>query len=100
MASAYVQEFAIIDGDTSTTNYDEVVAALGMEAAPDGLIVHTSGFDNEAGVFRIFDVWESQEAWLRFNDQRLIPLIQPMIDSGEAPPTTEYTYELHDVVKG
>ncbi len=33
MAVAYVQEFAIVDGDTSTANYDAVVAALGHEGS-------------------------------------------------------------------
>ena len=42
MAIAYVQEFVIQNGDTSTTNYDAVVAALNLQQAPDGLLVlHT-----------------------------------------------------------
>ena len=61
MAAAFVQEFAIVDGDTSTTNYDAVAGELGR-VAPDGLIVHTAGFDHDRGVFRIVDVWESREA--------------------------------------
>ena len=36
MAVAYVQEFKIDDGDTSTTNYDAVSDALGLTAPPDG----------------------------------------------------------------
>jgi hypothetical protein len=100
MAIAMVQEFPVDPGDTSTTNYDRIKEGLNVEGdPPEGLIVHTAGFTG-TGAFRIFDVWESEEAWLRFNEQRLMPLIQPLIDSGEAPPTTEYTYELHDLVKG
>jgi hypothetical protein len=34
MAIAYVQEFEIKDGDTSTTNYDAVNAALNLQDAP------------------------------------------------------------------
>ena len=60
MGVAYIQEFPIVDGDTSTTNYDAVVEALGLTAAPDGLIAHTAGFDHTDGVFRIFDVWETR----------------------------------------
>ena len=48
--------------NVSTANYDAVVAALDLSVAPAGCIVHTSGFDHEKGVFRIFDVWESREA--------------------------------------
>ena len=36
MAIAYVQEFEIKDGDTSTTNYDAVNAALNLQGAPEG----------------------------------------------------------------
>ena len=61
MAIAYVQEFEIKDGDTSTTNYDAVNAALNLQDAPEGLLIHTAGFDLDAGVFRIFDVWETRE---------------------------------------
>jgi hypothetical protein len=61
VAVAYVQEFEIKDGDTSTTNYDAVNAALNLQGAPEGLLIHTAGFDLDAGVFRIFDVWETRE---------------------------------------
>jgi hypothetical protein len=100
MAIAMVQEFPVDPADRSTANYDGIKEGLNVDAdPPQGLIVHTAGFTG-TGLFRIFDVWESEEAWQRFNQERLMPLVQPMIDSGEAPPTTEYTYELHDVVKG
>ena len=41
MAVAYVQEFEIKDGDTSTTNYDAVIAALGLTGSPAGLLIHS-----------------------------------------------------------
>lgn len=56
MAIAYLQEFKLQSGDTSTTNYDAVNDALNLQAAPDGLLIHTAGFDRDGGVFRIFDV--------------------------------------------
>ena len=83
MAIAYIQEFAIRDGKTSTANYDAVVAALDLQDAPDGLIVHTAGFDLDAGVFRIFDVWESRAQGQRFMDERLNPVIEPMMAGRE-----------------
>ena len=55
MAVAYVQEFPFVD--RSTTNYDFVADKIG-EGPFDGLIVHTAGFDEEAGVFRVLDVWD------------------------------------------
>jgi predicted Zn-dependent protease with MMP-like domain len=80
MAIAYVQEFEIKDGDTSTTNYDAVNAALNLQGAPEGLLIHTAGFDLDAGVFRIFDVWETREHGEKFIEERLGPvaiLIEP-----------------------
>jgi hypothetical protein len=103
MAIAYIQEFAIRDGNTSTANYDAVVAALDLQDAPDGLIVHTAGFDLDAGVFRIFDVWESRAQGQRFMDERLNPVIEPMMAAGNddfAPPTRDGWYELHDALPG
>jgi len=102
MAVAYVQEFAIKDGDTSTTNYDAVNDALDLSNAPQGLIAHTAGFDHDHGVFRIFDVWESREAGQQFIDAKLMPIIERMSSERSAedfaPPTAEYWYELHDTM--
>lgn len=103
MAIAFVQEFSIQDGDTSTTNYDGVVAELGLQGNDvDGLIAHTAGFDHDRSVFRIFDVWESREAGQRFIDERLMPIVERLAaEAGEGnfdPPSVEYWYELRHVV--
>jgi hypothetical protein len=107
VAVAYLQEFEIQGGDTSTTNYDAVVAALDLKDAPDGLLIHTAGFDHDAGVFRIFDVWESREQGERFVSEQLGPILERM--AGEAaergddtftPPVRESWYELHDSMTG
>ena len=107
MAIAYIQEFEIQSGDTSTTNYDAVVAALDLQDAPDGLLIHTAGFDHEAGVFRVCDVWESREHGERFTSQRLDPILEPMMaaaaqsgDQSFRPPSREGWYELHDTITG
>ena len=107
MAIAYLQEFAIQSGDTSTTNYDSVSAALNLQGAPDGLLIHTAGFDHDAGVFRILDVWETREHGEKFITEKLNPIIEPMVakaaESGDetfAPPTRETWYELHDSMTG
>lgn len=101
MATAFVQEFAIDAGDTSTANYDAVAGEIGR-AAPEGLIVHTAGFDHDRGVFRIVDVWESREAGQRFMDEKLMPIIERMAaERGPdfSPPDAESWYELHDVIR-
>ena len=94
MAVAVIQEFPVQGDDRSTTNYEEIQRALGLDQNPPaGGIAHTAGFDEEAGVFRIFDVWESEEAWNTFFRERLLPVVQPRLDAGAAPPTTR-VYEL------
>jgi hypothetical protein len=107
MAVAYVQEFTIIGGDTSTKNYDAVATALNLQEAPDGLLIHTAGFDHDAGVFRIFDVWESRAQGEAFIKDRLNPITEPMAlaameagDTSFAPPSREAWYELHDSMAG
>ena len=107
MAIAFVQEFKIKDGDTSTANYDAVAEALDLKAAPDGLLIHTAGFDHDAGVFRIVDVWETREQGEMFINGRLKAVIEPMAvaaqergDETFTPPDREAWYELHDVVTG
>src|ERR1700693_6560148 len=78
VAIAYLQEFKIQNGDTSTTNYDAVAAALNLQDAPDGLLIHTAGFDHDAGVFRILDVWETREQGEKFINDRLNPITEPI----------------------
>jgi hypothetical protein len=103
MAVAYLQEFKIVDGDTSTANYDAVVEKLSLTTAPDGLIVHTAGFDHDAGVFRIFDVWETREQGDRFIDEQLQPIFDEIMAAHPnpeslTPPDRETWYELHDTM--
>ena len=101
MAIAYIQEFDADPGDRSTTGYDTVNRNLNLGGkAPDGLIVHTAGFDGN--VFRIFDVWESEAHWTRFRDEQLMPAVEKMMADNPTgpPPVRESTYELHDILPG
>ena len=107
MAIAYLQEFEIRGGDTSTKNYDAVSAALDLKEAPDGLLIHTAGFDHDSGVFRIFDVWATREQGERFMNEKLGPIIERMMaeaaergDETFTPPQRESWYELHDSMTG
>jgi hypothetical protein len=81
--------------------YDAVDAKLNAAGdPPEGLIMHTSG-PMQGGGFRIFDVWESMDAWNRFNEERLGPAIQEAMGDqtpAEPPPPPEL-YELHDLIK-
>lgn len=103
MAVAWVQEFSI--GDRSTTNYDFMAAKIG-EGPFDGLIAHTAGFDDEAGVFRVFDIWESREHADRFFAEYIEPLMAqgpqalPNPERATEEPTRQGFYELHNAVSG
>jgi hypothetical protein len=101
MPVAYIQEFAI--KDRATTNYDFVKERIG-EGPFDGLLIHSAGFDEEDGVFRILDIWETRQHAERF----LAEHVQPLIDEGPSAfpdpdafdmPTRDGFYELHDVVQ-
>jgi len=98
MAVVFMQEFPT--GDRSTANYDHVSEQLNLSEAPEGLIVHTAGFDDTSGVFRIVDVWESREQGERFMRERIDPIVNEMIANrpDATPPTRESWYELHDVL--
>jgi len=101
MPVAFVQEFKVDPGDRSTANYDAVAARLGSDIRPDGLLIHTAGFDDDAGVFRIFDVWESQAQGQRFIDEQLMPIIEELMagqPEGGGPPDRQSFYELHDTI--
>jgi hypothetical protein len=100
MAVAYIQEFPA--GDRTTTNYDYIAEKIG-EGPFDGLIAHSAGFDDDAGVFRIFDIWETREQAQRFLDDH----IQPLTDQGPTafpnpdnffPPSKDGFYELHNAI--
>jgi hypothetical protein len=65
-----------------------------------GGIVHTAGFDEDAGVFRIFDVWETREDAERFIKETLEPVVGELLAGRDdaPPPARQYFYELHDVI--
>jgi len=95
MAFAVIQEFPTEGDDRTTSNYDRVQEALGTrDNPPAGGLVHSAGFDEQAGVFRIFDIWESREAWEAFLNDRLMPVVAPMMEQGGRAPDTR-VYELH-----
>ena len=99
MAIVHMQEYEI--GDRSTDNYDFMKEKLG-DTPIDGLILHTAGFDDEGGAFRIIDIWETREHADRFM-ARMMAIVESPEDlprpETAAPPTRESHYELHDLRK-
>ena len=72
MAYAFTQDVPI-----DAHVYQRIVRGLGAEP-PKGLIVHLAVERPEGGL-RYFDVWESEEDWDRFAEERLHPVVQPML---------------------
>ena len=95
MAFAFVQEFAIEGDDRTTTNYDAVNERLTQDEAPSGLVIHFAGFDEDAGVFRIVNVWETREQGERYRDEKVLPTVREVVPGGGRPPKREIVYELH-----
>jgi hypothetical protein len=97
MAVAFLME---APGDAHPGAYDAVNEKMGIDSnPPPGLIVHTAGHA-ENGSWRIFDVWESKEAYDRFNEERLGPALREVMGDqmGSVEPRMEF-YELHNVMR-
>jgi hypothetical protein len=87
-------------GDAHPGAYDAVNEKMDIENnPPPGLILHTAGHA-ENGSWRIFDVWESQEALDKFNEERLGPALQEVIgDRAQVTPPVREIYELHNITR-
>lgn len=72
MAFAFTQDVPI-DG----TVYRRILDGLGDEA-PKGLIVHLA-LERPEGGLRYIDVWESEEDCDRFGEERLHPVVHPLL---------------------
>lgn len=99
MAVVFIQEFPI--GDRSTENYDFLADKLRGEEI-DGLLVHSAGFDDDAGVWRQIDIWETREQAERFLEKLMgsvVPEALPRPDTATEPPLRQSFYELHGFVK-
>jgi hypothetical protein len=80
------------------SDYEKVASRLGTDA-PDGLIYHAAG-EQPGGQWQAVDIWESEEHFNRFRDEKLMPaareaLGDEMIDSG--PPPSE-SFETKHVI--
>jgi hypothetical protein len=82
---------------------DEVTDEMGVDRdPPEGLLVHAH-FEQD-GQIRIVDVWDSQEAYERFREDRLLPAMQAVAQrsGAEQPPQDPDTSitPVHRVVRG
>lgn len=84
MAVAFIQEFAI--SDRGTANYDAVNERLTKnQPAPEGLLIHFAGFDDEDGVFRVVNVWETREQGQAYLDEQVMPAVHAVLGDVEWP---------------
>jgi hypothetical protein len=68
------------------------------QPAPEGLLIHFAGFDDEDGVFRIVNVWETRAQARRTLTSTWPPVHAVLGDVvWPAPPTRQGFYELHHV---
>jgi hypothetical protein len=90
----------IIELPIAAEQYDTVNAKMNFfDDPPEGLILHSAG-KAENGSWRIYEVWESEEASQAFDEARLVPALAEVF--GEewmaTPPPMEF-YELHKLIK-
>jgi hypothetical protein len=87
VAYAFVQ-----DVSSSWEQYERVTSAL-VDPAPPGLILHVAGPTDEG--FRVIDVWETQEAWQRFQSERVAPAIAALGGPARPEPTFRDLHPVH-----
>jgi hypothetical protein len=79
-------------------DYERVQQVLG-DQAPDGLIYHAAG-EQADGRWQAVSIWESEEHFNRFRDERLLPAVQQALGDAmlaAGPPPTE-SFEAKHVV--
>ena len=82
MTYAFVQDVPI-----TVDIYEEIVAGLGQQL-PEGLIAHVTQVMDD-GHLRYLDIWESQAACDRFTEQRLHPVVGPVLARHQIHPDRE-----------
>ena len=96
MAWAFVQTVEGVD----LTAYDAVVAELGTET-PAGAVLHAAGL--HGGKLRIIEVWQSEDDYRRFRDERLTPALRkvagPDAVSSEWPPPGLEPMDVHNLLQ-
>jgi hypothetical protein len=77
-----------------TDTYDKVTQELGMpDQAPDGLISHTAAPADDG--MMIVDVWESNEKFEAFMQDRLMPAFEKVGYQAPENPQPPQQYEVH-----
>ena len=89
MPWGFIQELPV-----SREEYDRIDQAITDD--PEGLIVHTAS--EKDGRIRVIDIWESKDAYQRFERDTLMPAVQGVVSGppqGGPPPMDEF--EIHNI---
>jgi hypothetical protein len=75
--------------------YDAAASQVGAgpENMPDGGILHVAG-PSPSGGWRVLEIWESEEAARRFDEERVVPVLRQV---GIERPQPE-TWQVHNLV--
>ena len=74
---------------------EKMFGTLQPSTVPEGLILHTAGPLVDGG-WRVFDVWESEEAFWEFFDEKLLPAAQEL---GQPPPSARPEFfSIHNMI--
>ena len=78
-------------------DYERVQQAVG-EDAPEGLIYHAAG-EIEGGRWQSVSIWETEEDFTRFREERLMPAVRQVLppEMAEGGPPPSETFEAKHV---
>jgi hypothetical protein len=81
-----------------TKEYDAINSDMGVDPShlPEGLVAHYASVTPDG--MRIFDVWESEDAWHKFEQEQLGPAVAKM--TGGTSSTGGELGQLHNSFKG
>ena len=81
-------------------DYERVQQAMDPGGTPAGLIYHAAG-DQEGGRWQAVSIWESEDDFNRFRDERVVPAVQQALgaDMAAAGPPPAESFEAKHVMK-
>ena len=88
------------DQEATWDDYERVSKAVAVDGnPPEGLILHAAG--EEDGKWRSVDIWESESAYQRFRDERLMPAVREAMGEAAiaAGPPPQESFEVKHLVK-
>ena len=88
MPWGFIQELPV-----SAEEYDRIDQAI--QGDPEGLIIHTAS--EKSGRIRVIDIWESKDAYKRFESEQLMPAVQSLGSQAPTEPPSMDEFEVHNI---